>query len=64
MDGPKALTVVHGPLGLKYQPWEKATAIVDCLKNQFTPYDLFDEDRKWQVESRVQALLEAADDTP
>jgi hypothetical protein len=20
MDGPKALTVVHGPLGLKYQP--------------------------------------------
>jgi hypothetical protein len=49
MDGPKAPTVVHGSLGLKYQSLEKATTTVDCLKNQFTLYDLCDENHKWQV---------------
>jgi hypothetical protein len=51
MDGPKASTVVCGSLGLKYQPLEKATTVIDCLKNQFTLYDLCDKNRKWQVKT-------------
>jgi hypothetical protein len=42
-DGPKAPTAIHGLLGLKYHPLEKANAIADCLENQFTPNDLCDE---------------------
>jgi hypothetical protein len=36
------------------------------LKIQFTPHDLFDENHEWGagVEDRVQALLEAEDNTP
>jgi hypothetical protein len=30
-DGPRAPTVIHGPLGPKFQPAEKANAIADCL---------------------------------
>jgi hypothetical protein len=39
---------------------DKANAIADCLENQFTPHDLFDENHERRVEARVQALLEAA----
>jgi hypothetical protein len=35
--GPRAPTAIHGLLGLKYHPVDKATALADCLKNQFTP---------------------------
>jgi hypothetical protein len=42
-DGPKAPTAIHGRLGLKYHPKEKANAISDCLENQFTRHDLCDE---------------------
>jgi hypothetical protein len=35
-DGPRASSVIHGPLGLKFLPAEKANAITDCLENQFT----------------------------
>jgi hypothetical protein len=50
-------------LGLKYKPLEKATMTADCLENQLTPHDLCDENNKQRVQDRVQALLEAADDT-
>jgi hypothetical protein len=42
-DGPKAPTAVHGPLGITYQPNEKANVIADCLEFQFTSHDLCDE---------------------
>jgi hypothetical protein len=32
-DGPRAPTAIHGPLGLKYYPVDKANAIADCLEN-------------------------------
>jgi hypothetical protein len=51
-------------LGLKYHPEDEANAIADCIENQFTPHDLYDENHERQVEARVQALLEAADNIP
>jgi hypothetical protein len=35
--GPKASNAVHSPLGFKFHPLQKATAIVDCLENLLTP---------------------------
>jgi hypothetical protein len=55
-DGPKAPTTIHGLLGLKCHPLEKANAIADCLENQFTPNDLFDENHEWRVEAIGQDL--------
>jgi hypothetical protein len=63
-DGPRAPTTLHGLLDLKYHPEDKANAIVDCLENQFTPHDLFDENHEQRVEAGVQALIEAADSDP
>jgi hypothetical protein len=63
-DGPNAPTAIHGLLGLKYHPLEKAIAIADCLENLFTPNDLRDENHERLVEARVQALLESADNSP
>jgi hypothetical protein len=63
-DGLRAPTAIHGPLGLKFLPLEKANAIADCLENPFTPHDLCDENHELRVEARVQALLEAADHNP
>jgi hypothetical protein len=37
-DGRRAPTAIHGSLGLKFYPTEKANVIADCLENQFTPY--------------------------
>jgi hypothetical protein len=62
--GSRAPTAIHGLLGLKYHPEDKAYAIVNCLGNQFTPHDLCDENHERQVEARVQALLEAVDSDP
>jgi hypothetical protein len=45
------------PSGFKFHPSEKAKAIADCLYNQFTPHDLFDENYERRAEARVQALL-------
>jgi hypothetical protein len=42
-DEPRASTDIHGALGLKYHPVDKANAIADCLENLFTPHDLCDE---------------------
>jgi hypothetical protein len=43
---------------------ESVLTIVDYLANLFTPHDLCGENCKRRIEVRVQALLEAADDTP
>jgi hypothetical protein len=56
-DGPRAP-------GLKFHPSEKANAIADCLKNQFTHHDVCDDNHERRVEDRVQALLEAVDNKP
>jgi hypothetical protein len=63
-DGPRAPTAIHGLLGLKYHPEDKANAIADCLENQFTLHDLCEENHEQRVEARVQALLEAAHNNP
>jgi hypothetical protein len=63
-NGPRAPTAIHGLLGLKYHPVDKANAVADCLENQFTPRDLCDKNHEWQVKARVQALLEAEDNDP
>jgi hypothetical protein len=64
-DGPRAPTAIHGLLDLKYHLVDKANAIADCLENQFTPQDLFEENHEWWVEARVKALLKAVDsDSP
>jgi hypothetical protein len=34
------------------------------LENQFTPQDLCGENHEWQVEARLQNLLEAVDNDP
>jgi hypothetical protein len=62
-DEPSAPTAIHGPSGLKYQPLKKATTTADGSESQFTPHDVCVENHKRWVEARVQALLEAADDT-
>jgi hypothetical protein len=41
-DGPRAPTVMHGTLGLKFHPTDKVNEIADCLENQFTAHDLCD----------------------
>jgi hypothetical protein len=63
-DGPRAPTAIHGLLGLKYHPEDKANTTEDCLEHQFTPHDLCDENHERWVEAKVQALLEAVDSDP
>jgi hypothetical protein len=63
-DGPKVPTAIHGLIGLKYHPLEKANAIACCLENQFTPSDLCDVNHEPRVEARVQSLLESVDNSP
>jgi hypothetical protein len=63
MGGTKAPKGIHCPLGLQYQPLGKATVIVGCSENQSTPHNLCDEIHKLWVETGVQALLQAADNT-
>jgi hypothetical protein len=63
-DGPRAPTVIHGPLGPKFQPADKANTIADCLEKQFTSCKLCDENHERQVEARVQALFEAEYNDP
>jgi hypothetical protein len=60
-DGLRSPTAIHGPSGLKFHPSEKANAFADRLENQFTPHDFCDEIYEGQVETEVQALLEAVD---
>jgi hypothetical protein len=60
-DGPRAPIAIHGSLGLKFYPSEKANAIADCLENLFTHHDLCDANHERRVKARVQALLEAVD---
>jgi hypothetical protein len=51
----------HSPLGIKFNPLEKANTIADCLEKQLTTHDMCEENYEWQVEARVQALLKAVD---
>jgi hypothetical protein len=62
-DGPKAPIAIHGNLGIKFNPLEKANAIADCLEKQFTPHDLCEGNHNRQVEARIQ-YLEAVDINP
>jgi hypothetical protein len=59
-DGPRAPTAIHGLLGLKYHPVDKANAIADCLENQFTLHDPRDEnhERQWRLESKLCSKLQ------
>jgi hypothetical protein len=63
-DEPRALTAIHGPLSLKFFPLEKANTIADCLEKYFTPHNLCGVNHERWVETRVQALFEAADNDP
>jgi hypothetical protein len=60
-DGLRTPTDIHGPSGLKRIQSEKASAIADCLENQFIHNGLCDVNHERRVEARVQALLEAVD---
>jgi hypothetical protein len=63
-DEPVVPTAVHGPLGITYNPNEKANAIADCLENQFTPHDVCDENHERRMGTRIKALPVSVDDTP
>jgi hypothetical protein len=63
-DRPKSPTAIYGPLGITYQPNEKANVFADCLENQFTSHDLCDENHARQVETTVEALLASVSGTP
>jgi hypothetical protein len=43
---------------------KKANETAACLEIQFTPHDLCDENHEGRVEATVEALLEAADNSP
>jgi hypothetical protein len=62
-DGPKAPTTIHGPLGITYQPNEKANVIADCLENHFISHYLCDENHERKVETTAQALLASVSGT-
>jgi hypothetical protein len=62
-DGPRAPIAIHGHLGTKFHPLEKANASADCLEKQFTPHGLCEGNHKRQVETRVK-YLEAIDINP
>jgi hypothetical protein len=54
----------NGPLGITYQPNEKANVIAEYLENQFTSHDLCDENHARQVETTVKTLLASVSGTP
>jgi hypothetical protein len=45
-DGPKAPTTAHDPLGITYHLKKKANVIADCLENQSTFHDLYDDNHE------------------
>jgi hypothetical protein len=59
-EGPRVPTPIHGILGLKYQPEDKANAIANCLENQDTSHDLCDEnhDGGWRLEPKLCSKLQ------
>jgi hypothetical protein len=56
-DGSTTPTAVHGFLRIVCHQNEKANATADCLENQFTSHDLYDENYERRVTTRVLALL-------
>jgi hypothetical protein len=63
-DNPKAPIAIHCCLGLKFLPLGKANMIADCLENQFSPYDMCEENHEWLVVAHIWALFEVMDNTP
>lgn len=63
-DGPKAPTAIHGPSGLKVDPFEKTNEVADCLENQYTHHGLCDENHGGRVKARDQDLIKAVDNSP
>jgi hypothetical protein len=61
---PPGHSAIHSPSGLKFLPLEKANAIVDCRKNQFSSHELCDENHELRVEARVQAFSKAVNGSP
>jgi hypothetical protein len=62
--GPRASTVILGPLGLKCHLLEKANKVADCVQNHFMPHDLCDETHEEWVEVRAESVLETVDNPP
>jgi hypothetical protein len=52
-DGPKALTIVHGPLGITYHSDENANAIAECFENLLISHDLCNENHKQREQTEV-----------
>jgi hypothetical protein len=63
-DWPRAPTAIHGTLGLKFHPIDKAKAIADCLENLFTPHDLCDENHERWVGLEYKLCLKPKTVTP
>jgi hypothetical protein len=60
-DGPRAPTTIHGPLGLKFHPQDKANVIADCLENQPHPMTCVTKTMNggWKLESKLCSKLKA-----
>jgi hypothetical protein len=64
VDGSKAATALHGPLGITYHPNEKANMIADCLENPFTSHAWVTKTMSDKSRCRVHALLASVDYIP
>jgi hypothetical protein len=58
-DGPRAPTVIHGPLGPKFQPADKANAIADCSESSSYPINCVTKttNGRWRLEFRLYLKL-------
>jgi len=61
-EGLWTATAIHGPIGLKYHPVGKVTAIADCLEKEFTPSGPCDEirERRWRPELKLCSKLQTS----
>jgi hypothetical protein len=53
-DGPRAPITIHGPLGIKFNPLEKANTIADVLEKQCVKKTI---NGKWMLESKISLKL-------
>jgi hypothetical protein len=60
----KGTNCINGPSDIEFHPTGKAKAIADCLGNQFIPHDSREENHEKRMEARLQALLEAVNNSP
>jgi hypothetical protein len=58
-DEPRAPTPIHGLLGLKYHPVDKAIAIADCLENSSYRITCVKKtmNGRWRLESKLCSKL-------